>query len=202
MKIPLKQACFDLMRQMEMMDHIRAHSIQVCRTATALAVPLQANAVHPNLELIQAAALLHDITKTRSFTTGEKHASTGAKLLEDLGYPAVGRIIGQHVQLDAYFSSTHPTEAEILNYADKRVLHDQVVSLEKRLDYIFQRYGKTDRDRRRLERLRSKTEALEAWIFRFLPYTPEELADHLGCDCQPKSQTHRFGIEYWNLRFI
>ena len=165
-----------------MMDHIKAHSVQVCRVATVLAVPLQGHPGHPHLELLQAAALLHDITKTRSFKTGEKHASTGAKLLEELGYPEVGRIVGQHVQLDTCFSSPCPTEPEILNYADKRVLHDKVVPLEERMDYIFQRYGRTERDRKRLKRLLKMTRAVEAWIFRFLPFTPDDLTHRLGCD--------------------
>jgi len=179
MNIPTRQECFNLMHAMKMMDHIKAHSIQVCRVALALAAPLQSRSGRPDLELLRAAALLHDITKTRSFTTGEKHASTGAELMETLGYPELGHIIGQHVQLDVYFSSTYPTEAEILNYADKRVLHDKVVSLEKRMDYIYQRYGKTDKDRRRLENLHKLTETLEGRIFRFLAYAPADLINNL-----------------------
>ena len=93
--------------------------------------------------------------------------------------PEVGDIIGQHVQLDAYFSPPCPTEAEILNYADKRVLHDKVVSLEKRMDYIYQRYGKTDKDRKRLVNLHKLTETLEKRIFGFLPYAPDDLINHL-----------------------
>ncbi len=180
------------MQAMGMKDHIKAHSVQVCRVATALAIPLQTYAPHPHLELLQAAALLHDITKTRSFQTGEKHAETGAELLETLGYPEVARIVGQHVRLDSLYLSPYPTEAEIVNYADKRVLHDTVVPLEKRMNYIFHRYGKTERDRNRLEALRKMTEAIEAWIFQFLPYAPNDLADRLGCDCYPSDSHELF----------
>ncbi len=175
MQIPTRDACFDLMQKMQMMDHIKAHSIQVCRVATALVVPLTDHPAPPDLNLVQAAALLHDITKTRSFETGEKHATSGANLLETLGYPEVGRIIGQHVQLDAYFSAAFPTEAEILNYADKRVLHEKVVSLKERMDYIEKRYGKTDEDRNRLKYLRKITQDMERWIFQFLPFSPKDL---------------------------
>jgi uncharacterized protein len=163
------------MQKMEMPDHIQAHSIQVCRVATALVVPLAGHPASPDLELVQAAALLHDITKMRSFKTGEKHAATGQALLEAMGYPEVGRIIGQHVQLDAYFSAAFPTEAEIINYADKRVRHDKVVSLKKRMDYIEKRYGKTDEDRNRLKYLRKMTQDMEKWIFQFLPFSPKDL---------------------------
>jgi len=173
------------MQKMQMLDHIKAHSIQVCRVATALVVPLAGHPAPPDLELVQAAALLHDITKTRSFKTGEKHAATGANQLEAMGYPEVGRFIGQHVQLDAYLSAAFPTEAEIINYADKRVLHDKVVSLKERMDYIDRRYGKTDEDRNRLKYLRKITQDMERWIFQFLPFSPKDLINRLGCDCIP-----------------
>jgi uncharacterized protein len=175
MQIPTRDRCFDLIQKMQMLDHIKAHSIQVCRVATALAVPLADHPASPDLKLIQAAALLHDITKTRSFKTGEQHAATGESLLKNMGYPEVGRIIGQHVQLEAYVSADFPTEAEIINYADKRVLHDKIVSLKERMNYIDKRYGKSEADRKRIKNLRELTIEMERWLFQFLPFSPGEL---------------------------
>ena len=183
MKIPTKNACFRLIQRMKMMSHILDHSTQVCRVAMCLATHLKGNPVCINLRLVQAAALLHDITKTRSFKTGENHASTGAELLTDLGYPDVGNIIRQHVILDSYFESELPKEAEIVNYADKRVLHDKIVRLEQRKAYIFKKYGKSTEDKNRLERLWENTAMLEQWIFRFLPFSPQDLPDHLESEC-------------------
>jgi len=100
--------------------------------------------------MIRAAALLHDITKTRSFQTLEDHAETGARLVADLGYPEVGRIIGQHVRLESYPPARTPSEAEIVNYADKRVLHDRIVSLDERMGYILKKYGDAPDDLSRL----------------------------------------------------
>ena len=68
---------------------------------------------------------------------------TGGRLLTDLGWPEVGDIVRQHVHLDANGHPGPPTEVEIVNYADKRVMHDSIVSLEQRMDYILQRYGTT-----------------------------------------------------------
>ena len=165
------------------MDHILVHSKQVCRVAMCLATHLKGDSVGTNLRLVQAAALLHDITKTRSFKTGENHASTGAELLSGLGYPDVGNIIRQHVRLDSYSESEIPNEAEIVNYADKRVLHDKIVKLEQRKAYIYERYGKSSEDRKRLERLWKNTVALEQRLFRYLPFSPQDLPDHLPSDC-------------------
>jgi putative nucleotidyltransferase with HDIG domain len=160
---------------MNMMTHIVSHSQQVCRVAMCLVDNLAKRNGQLSRDLVQAASLLHDITKTRSFKTGENHASTGGQLLVALGYPEVGHTIRQHVRLDTYFSSRNIIEAEIVNYADKRVLHDKVVSLQKRMSYTWKRYGKTQKDKERLTWLRDKTIALEQRLFQYLPFSPEDL---------------------------
>ena len=66
-------------------------------------------------------------------------------------------------------------EVEIVNYADKRVLHDEIVSLDTRLNYILERYAKKPEHRERIHMLWQKTKGLEDRIFSFLPLTPEDL---------------------------
>ena len=80
-----------------MMDHIVDHSEQVCRVAVCLADKLSSEGIELNLELIGASALLHDITKTRSFRTHENHAQTGGKFLQE--FPGVTGIC---VQINGY----------------------------------------------------------------------------------------------------
>ena len=174
-RIPSVTQCYHLMFDMEMMDHIVAHSIQVSRVATLIADSLNEKGAKLDRGLVQASALLHDITKTRSFQTEEIHALTGAELLNDSGYPDVGNIVGQHVRLDEYFRTSSPLEEEIVNYADKRVLHDRIVSLEERMKYIMQKYGKETENRQRILCLWKKTEELEEKFFREIPFPPEDL---------------------------
>ena len=140
--IPSEEACRRIISDMGMLNNIVAHSKQVCSVSLFLADHL--GTIGLNRELIQAAALLHDITKTRSLHTSENHAETGAQLLKDLGYPEVADIIGQHVRLNCYdFVSGTPTDAQIVNYSDKRVLHDKIVPLNDRMGYILEKYGNT-----------------------------------------------------------
>ena len=179
MKIPSPNRCLDLIRSMDMLEHIVTHSRRVCQVAVCIAEHLNHQSRQPNLRLVIAAALLHDITKTRSFKTGENHANTGATLMESLGYQEVGNIVRQHVRLDTYSVSDSITEVEIVNYADKRVLHDQVVSLKERKEYIFEKYGKTPENRKRLDGLWRETENLESRIFQHLPFDSEQLPDYL-----------------------
>ena len=175
MQIPTQEQCYQLMCDMEMMDHIVVHSMQVCRVATFLADHLNPRQNRFNHNLIRAAALLHDITKTRSFKTRENHALTGGQFLAEQGYPHVGELVRQHVRLDEYPNPLVLGEAEIINYADKRVLHDQVVSLDKRLDYILEKYGQQPEQQDRIRWLWEKTLELEAKIFDDLSFDPEDL---------------------------
>jgi putative nucleotidyltransferase with HDIG domain len=172
------------MSEMKMMDHIVDHSMQVCRVATFLADQLNSRHNHLNYDLIRAAALLHDITKTRSFETAEDHALTGGQFLAERGYPEVGDLVRQHVKLDEYPQSPVVNEVAILNYADKRVLHDQVVTLQVRLDYILERYGKVPKHRQRIRLLWQKTKELEEAIFRGISCSPTELTHLINPDCK------------------
>ena len=175
MKIPTKDQCYQMLSEMKMMDHIVIHSLQVCRVATFLTEHLNKQHFRLNSDLIQSAALLHDITKTRSFATREDHALTGGEHLYDSGYPEIGDLIRQHVKLDAYSVDGTISEAEVLNYADKRVLHDEIVALDRRLDYILDRYGETPAHRERIHVLWQKTRELENKLFKDLSFAPDDL---------------------------
>jgi putative nucleotidyltransferase with HDIG domain len=179
MNIPSKNDCFQLMCQMQMLENIVVHSIQVCRVGMCLVDHLKLPGIQMDGQLVQAAALLHDITKTRSFETEENHALTGGQVLTDLGYPEIGNLVRQHVRLDDYSEQKNLAEAEIINYADKRVLHDRIVSLDERMRYIQERYGSQPEHRQRIRLLWQKTEDLEKQIFTYLPFSPDDLNHHL-----------------------
>ena len=167
------------MCEMHMLEHIVAHSLQVCRVGMCLVDHLKAQGIHLDGQLAQAAALLHDITKTRSFKTAENHALSGGQFLADAGFPEVGDLVRQHVRLDDYSKHKSLAEVEIINYADKRVLHDRIVKLEERMDYIMEKYGRQPEHKRRIRLLWQKTEDLEEQIFSYLPFSPNDLNDHL-----------------------
>lgn len=165
--VPNRQTCLDLIDASDMLPHIKEHSLTVCRVAVILAQALNEHGAHYDLAEIEAAALLHDITKTRSLATGENHSLTGAATVAALGYHSVADIIRQHVTPD---SAKHTvTAAEIVSYADKRVLHDHVVPLHERFAYLQTRYGRSQQDIRRIETARLRTEHIEQRIADMLP---------------------------------
>lgn len=160
-----------------MMEHIVAHSLLVCRVALLLTDRLRDRKIHLNRDLVRAGALLHDITKTRSIETGEMHTETGAEVMIEEGYPEVSELVRQHVRLDVNTVEGSPTEAEIVNYADKRVLHDQVADMAKRLGYILERYGTTPEYRERILETWKRSEDLEEKIFRSLDLSPDQVSE-------------------------
>jgi hypothetical protein len=94
----------------------------------------------------------------------------------------VGDIIRQHVVLDVYFADDHPNEAEVINYADKRVLHDQIVPLTDRMQYILKRYAKTVERQLLLKTIWEQTVLLEDRLFSYLTFPPNRLTEFL-IDC-------------------
>ncbi len=240
MNIPSKKKCFELIQQMKMMSHIIDHSIMVANVAFFLCRQLKKRIPEIDIKLATSAALLHDITKTRSFDTKEPHSETGGEMLTKLGYPETGDIIRQHVILDFYDEDFHNknfnaknfnvkdtgakdngakdignkdtgakdignkdtgakdistkyndanvsdkkintfvSEQEIVNYSDKRVLHDKVVLLEKRLEYIRLKYGHQKGFKDRIDIVWTNTKNLEKKLFYYIDVEPEELSLHV-----------------------
>ena len=175
MNIPDKKECFNIINDNNMMDHIIKHSMMVRSVTDCLCTNLIETFPQLNIKLAKSAALLHDITKTQSFTTGERHSETGGKLLEKLGFPETGDIIRQHVFLDDYNDTPPVIEAEIINYSDKRVLHDKVVPLEERLDYIYKKYVTNKEFIKHFDFMKKKTYMLEKKLFQYLDFTPDDL---------------------------
>ncbi len=182
MEIPTRKKCFQIIRNVGMMDHIVDHSIMVGNVTLCLCRQIKPTTPSLNVELATAAALLHDITKTRSFETGERHSDTGGELLRTLGYPEVGDIVRQHVILDCCSEDTPVTEQEIVNYADKRVLHDTVVSLARRLEYIQDRYAGSYHLKDQIAVMWKMTRTLEKKLFRRIPFSPAQLSDRVLMD--------------------
>ncbi len=160
-----------------MLDHIVQHSIKVADVALSLANALNQAGERLDLALIEAASLLHDIAKKGSIEKGQDHVSTGAALLKDLGYEEISEIVRYHVELPKKRASSRITEAEVVNYADKRVLHDSIVTLSERFSYIRERYGKDESRLRRITNLEEQTIKLEEKIFSKLDIKPSSLKE-------------------------
>lgn len=129
--IPTVETCLRILADQGVRPNIREHSQKVRMLAVNLVTALRPEASIDG-GVVSAGALLHDITKTRSLTTHEPHAETGAELVRTLGYPRIAQIVAQHVNLVSFDPDGPLTAEELVCYADKRVLHTDVVSLMAR----------------------------------------------------------------------
>jgi uncharacterized protein len=172
MLIPSRTECFELHKQFEMPAHISRHSLMVAEIGLFIAKRFNLNNSRLDLRLIEAAALLHDVGKMLSLKTGENHAKLGARMLNGFVAPEVAGIVEEHIHLDSSQVAGPITESLIVNYSDKRVKHDKVVSIEERYEDLIERYAKGPSQ---VLHLREKLElysVLEKTIFSHLAISP------------------------------
>jgi uncharacterized protein len=166
-RTPSRKECDELMAKYAMLPNIVEHSIQVMRVSLAIIDNLK-NGVSMNRDLVAAAALLHDITKTRSFVTKERHDESGGELLRELGFPRIAEIVEQHVIIQNLNLDRMLEEREIVYYADKRVLHDTIVTIDERVHDLIQRYGTVEEIRNLILHNRSQVLMVERKIASFM----------------------------------
>ncbi len=181
MLIPTKEDCLSILKVHQVPEHIVRHSLTVHKVALFLCQAMNRHGAKLNQALVEAASILHDIAKMDGLNSSRSHSRDGALILNRLGYPEVGEIVRQHVVLDPPPRDGCISEASIVNYADKRVKHTQIVSLQERFIDLKERYGRSPEAMAWLEKAEGLSLALERCLFAQLPFGPERL-DSLAAD--------------------
>ena len=150
--LPDSEFALDLLRELRVQYSVRRHSINVANKALRIANKITKVKVDKNL--VEIGALLHDIG--RSKTHGFKHALIGGKILRERGLPeALARICETHILggLDredakniglpdkSYLPET--IEEKIVCLADKHMTGIKEVTIDKRFERWFRKYGKS-----------------------------------------------------------
>lgn len=175
--VPTLEQCLLLMAQYNMLENIKAHSLVVEKVASLLARSLREEGEELVLEVVTAGALMHDIAKTECLRTREDHAKMGKEICLDHRLDEIADIVAEHIILSKFDSDRGVREVEVVYYADKRVNHDVVVSLEERLDYLLDHYGKGREPLKDLIRRNfNLCRAVEKKIFSKLSFQPEDVA--------------------------
>ncbi|MBV5305919.1 MAG: HD domain-containing protein [Desulfobulbaceae bacterium] len=172
-----------------MLANIRAHSLLVTNVAEEILDGLmeknESGVSLPEKELVLAGALLHDIAKTICLQQDCLHAQKGRDICLEHGYPAISEIVCEHVLLKEFSPERYAQgiffAKEIVYYADKRVCHDTIVSIEERLAYILERYGNNDEERfQRIKDNFKRCRILEGHLFSRINFAPDELAEKVA----------------------
>ena len=162
--IPTGEDCFKIMERYGMLDNIRDHSVMVEKVANIIAREIEKTGFHISMEKVTAGALMHDIGKTMCLNSNHDHAAEGSEICIQNGFGEIAEIVGEHIRLKSFSPGQDINEKEIVYYADKRVNHDKIVSLEERLEYLLTRYA----DNRRCREVEKK-------LFHKLDLKPEDI---------------------------
>lgn len=173
-----------MMDDFAMWDNIRRHSFMVARVADLMLTNLHkaATCSLPSRDLVIAGALLHDIAKSKCLNEGCRHAEVGAEICLELGYPHVAEAVANHVIIENFerdkYAGGEFGAIELVFYADKRVCHDEVVSLDSRLEYILGKYAVSNPEYETLIRKNfDMCTELESHFFSHLSITPADVAN-------------------------
>ncbi len=134
--LPSPAECLALLKEVRGTEPgLVAHSRAVAKLALALARDLAYQGLETNPRLIAAGGLLHDIAKGQA-----GHAAAGARLLAQLGFARVAKVVGAHVDL-APPPDELLDEAGLVYLADKLIQGDQISSLDLRFSRGLERHG-------------------------------------------------------------
>lgn len=178
--VPTDEECLVLWDAYGMLPNVRAHSLLVACVATALGERALEAGLSVNVAEVRAAALLHDLAKTYTIRHGGNHCQLGGAWVQELtGNAAVAQGVIHHVSWPGPLDiRTHFLPLTLI-YSDKRVKHNQIVTLEARFDDLLVRYGKTEYIRSRIKESFQQATAIERALATTLDTTLHECT--FGC---------------------
>ncbi len=166
MMVPNRDECINMLKDRGIPENIINHSIAVADVALELGRKIKSNGEGVDLKLLEAAALLHDISKHEGIAgkfEEVSHGIAGAELLRRMGLAEVADVVEVHTMSAILKPGKLDTwEKKLVYYADKRVNHDKRVTFDERLDYLINRYPRGAEEFRKEEPL---IRALEKEIF-------------------------------------
>ena len=134
--VPSNAECRMLMEQIVALpEAVIYHCRAVATVAQVITTALNAAGGRLDAELVYAAALLHDIGRTR-----KTHAQIGAQLLNAHGFGCLSPIVRVHMDI-SLADRERVDEAQVVFLADKLVSGDRRVDLARRFDAKMVKYG-------------------------------------------------------------
>ena len=168
-QIPGAAACRKLWKQYSMLPNVARHSLKVARLALVMAERAAERGKGDVCALTLAAGLLHDIAKSYTVRYGGSHAQLGASwVMTHTGNPIIAQAVLHHVWWPWAFPKNLTSPVFFVLYADKRVMHDQIVDLKTRYLDLLERYGTTDAARKAIAAGNTHAENLERALAEYL----------------------------------
>lgn len=186
-------------------DHIVRHSEKVCSVVKFLCEKYMEKGFNIDLENLISASLLHDLfriadiseesyQKLRSEAVkydqvtwdsirqrykGKSHAEAAYEFLMRKGEEKLALIIKKHYFHAIVDPKDKPAtlEEKILSYADKRVMHDKIVSLKERFEEGSKRHNPNNENIEEAEKIHNAYFALEKELLDPIGLKPEDIKE-------------------------
>ena len=173
MAIPTREQAEALLRRYELPAGIVTHARGVARVAAEAARLVASAGVPVDINLVEVAALLHDIDKVETRKSGAPHGIVGARWLTELGFVELAAPVASHPVNCLLDEERFPRgwPSVILSIADRRVAQ-RFVSADERIDDLVARHPEY---RESLEAARLPGRALESELAEVSRLTPVEL---------------------------
>ncbi len=149
--LPSEEECFKLWDKYEMLDNIKEHSLLVAQFSRALAILIDEKFPHAvNVEAAYVGGLLHDIAKTWTIKHEGSHQMLGASIVRaETKNPYLAACVYHHVvwpweEGELALEKVIFHVPVLIAYSDKRIRHNEQVTLKERFDDLLDRYGKTE----------------------------------------------------------
>lgn len=155
---PSRQECLRLLKEYKTPEHVVRHCMAVSETALKMGRALNQCGYHLDLDLIQAAGLIHDIARVE-----DEHWEKGYQLARRLGYEEEAAIIKVHMRYSPFSPIEQVNETDLVCLGDRLVREDQYVGLDKRMEYIIQKAKKQGHPEAE-QRILKKKEETRAFI--------------------------------------
>jgi putative nucleotidyltransferase with HDIG domain len=180
MTIPSRAEALGMLRELDPPAWLLRHSAAVGEVAAFLADRIKATGTAIDVELVEAAALLHDVDKALSRDDPHQalgHGAAGAAWLTERGHAELGAAVAAHPARRLTdpdyerWQASASLEERVVAYADKRAEED-IVSLDDRFA------GWRDRHPERaasLELGRGRARDLEAQVCAVAGIGPDEI---------------------------
>ncbi|MBO4235751.1 MAG: HD domain-containing protein, partial [Firmicutes bacterium] len=117
--------------------HVIAHCKGVADAGARIASALNDAGFSLDVELVRRAGLVHDL-----FRVKDNHGEEAARFLREQGYTEEADAVEHHMHY-TFGDPRKINETDILCLADRLVLEDKYVGLERRVDYLIHKVGET-----------------------------------------------------------
>lgn len=167
------------MQEADVLPNIRAHMELVTDCVQKACDALLQKSIVIRPRALRAAAKLHDLLRFLDFPAGntedrpawniwrkrfsKNHEIAVTEFLRQEGFYEIGMMIRTHGAPRTNDDVPHTIEQKVLNYCDKRVLHDRLVSLDERFDDFHVRSRTSTPEF--LEKWRIQTKKIETELF-------------------------------------